>query len=106
MKITTKQWNLILLIIFAINFILIFIVYYQLKLEKDNCIDDPLKYGARKLTEANRAEFSCTCTLLSDKPNFVSPIITFDQYGMDVEYVRGESKKYETNFSLIEGMFG
>ena len=105
MKLTTKQWNWILLIIFLINTILILVCVYQVKLEKDNCIDAPLIYGAKKLTEANKAEFSCTCTLMSNKPNFVSPIVTFDQYGLNVEHVTRESKSYEYNFSKVEEMF-
>ena len=105
MKLTSKQWNLIAMSLFAITVILSGICVYQLKLEKDNCIDAPLQYGARKLTEVNEAEFTCTCTLLSDKPNFISPIITFDQYGMEVEHFVSESKKYEYKFSKIEEMF-
>lgn len=104
-KLTPKHWNRIVLGILVINFILIFIVFYQLKMEKDNCIDDPLIYGAKKLTEVNDAEFSCTCTLISESPLFISPIITFDRYGMNVKHVQGESKKYDSNISIIESMF-
>ncbi len=105
MKLTTKHWNLIAIGMCVVCFILIFICFYQLRMDKDNCISDPLIYGAKKVTEANNAEFSCTCTLISSKAGFISPIVRFDQYGLDVEHIKGESKYYESNTSIIESMF-
>ncbi len=105
MKLTTKHWNWIAMGMCVICFILIFICFYQLRMEEDTCISDPLIYGAKKVTEANNAEFFCTCRLISNKVDFISPIITFDQYGIDVKHVKGESKYYESNISIIESMF-
>lgn len=96
-----KQWNLLITSLFAITVILSGICIYQLKMEKDSCIRNPLIYGAKGLSESNNAEFSCTCSLAVK----VSPIVTFDQYGMDVKHIHGEGKNYEYNFSIIEDMF-
>ena len=97
-----KQWNLLIISLFITTVILSGICVYQLKLKKDNCINNPLIYGARELSEVNRAEFSCTCSLISDKPNFISPIVKFDQHGMYVEHVTEQKENLKYNLS---GMF-
>lgn len=49
---------------------------------KSECTMNPLIYGAKEISERNRANFSCTCML--DKPN--SPLVFFDSFGMNVDY--------------------
>lgn len=105
MTLSTKQLNLIIISLFITTVVLSGICVYQLKLKKDNCINNPLIYGARELSEVNHAEFSCTCSLISDKPSFVSPIVKFDQYGIDVKHVTEEIEQREYDFSGIEEMF-
>ena len=96
-----KYWNILIFSLFLITTILVIVCVYQIKLQKESCIQDPLIYGARKLSEANNAEFSCTCYLAVE----ISPIITFNQYGMNVEHISVETRGYETNFSKIKDMF-
>jgi len=96
-----KYWNILIFSLFLITTILVIVATYQLRIQKDTCLRDPLIYGAKRLSEVNDAEFSCTCYL--DVP--ISPMVMFDQYGMNVEHTTKETRGYETNFSKIKDMF-
>ena len=66
----------------------------------NECLGDPLLYGAGKLSKANNAEFSCTCGL--NKPN--SPIIIFDSKNMSVEFptnINQDPNLFKIDFNKI-----
>lgn len=85
-----KIINYLLIVLLVINLILILIVSLQVKKAQEECLKDPLVYGARKIKESNNAEFSCSCGLAI--PN--SPIITFNSERFNVE-----SPKTEDSYS-------
>lgn len=95
---TTK----VVISILLINLILIGIIFYQLKGKKDECINNPLIYGAKLLSKANDGEFSCNCYIIKGG-GYSSPKIYFDSQGMNVDYEKIEVNinRQDINFSLF-----
>ncbi len=91
--------NLIVIALLAVVLLVLLNLTITVQEESFQCINDPLGYGALKLTEANNAEFSCTCTLA--KPG--SPIIYFDSKDKSISYpnVQHSIEDYDFNFSLL-----
>lgn len=65
-----------------------------------SCLNDPLGYGAEKLTERNDAEFSCICHLAKEN----SPTIYFDSQGKNIQYPKSSSSNLISfeDFNLSE----
>ena len=74
--------NKILIVVLIVNILLIGVLAYFMQKAVNECLGDPLVFGAKKLTKSNDAEFSCSCSL--DKPN--SPFIFFNSKNFTVEY--------------------
>lgn len=92
--------NFIVIILLGLVMLMLLNLTITVKEESFLCLNDPLGYGAGKLSEANDADFSCTCGL--NKPN--SPIIYFDQEGKDIIYpeVDQSSKGYHLDFNFSD----
>ena len=89
--------NRVLISVLIFNIILIGFVAFFMNRAIDECLGDPLLYGAEKLSKLNNAEFSCSCSL--NKPN--SPLIFFDSKNMSVEYPN-DVGKFNFDFSSVE----
>lgn len=73
-----------LIIIIGMLSALILLIYIAItaKSEGNKCYADPLAYAAKKLTEANGAEFIGSGYFLKEN----SPIIKFDQYNVSIQF--------------------
>ena len=91
--------NLIVVTLLGIVLLVLLNLAITVKEESFQCINDPLGYGAIKLKERNKAEFSCTCSLA--KPN--SPILFFDSESKSIIYpkVQQSTEDFHFNFSEI-----
>jgi len=76
------ETNKILIIVLVVNILLIGVIAYFMQQAINECLGNPLLYGAEKFSKSNNAEFSCSCSLAV--PN--SPLIFFDSEFMSVEY--------------------
>lgn len=88
--------NKVLISVLIFNIILIGFTAFFMNRAIDECLGDPLLYGAGKLSKLNNAEFSCSCSL--NKPN--SPLIFFDSKNMSVEYPTSLSNSNNFNFDF------
>ncbi len=96
--------NKIIIFILLVNIILIGICLYQIKGKSTECINDPLIYGAKLLSESNNGEFSCNCYILpgEGEPSYISPKIFFNSQGIKVEYETPKNiYRQEVNFSFL-----
>ncbi len=98
-KNNTFSSNIMLILVILALGLMIYIATIA-RSDGGQCQLSPLTYGAEKATEANGAEFSCTCSL--QEPN--SPIIIFDRHEVRIEpSVVTNPRQYESlpdNFSL------
>ena len=92
--------NKILITVLMVNIILIGLIAFFMDRAVNECLKDPLLYGAEKLSKSNNAEFSCSCSL--DKPN--SPLIFFDSKNMSVQYPNSlsGSGNFKFDFNNLE----
>lgn len=73
--IVISQTAVIFLLLIAVV-ILFFILVIKIGGEGNQCITNPLVYGAMKLQEVNKFEVLCRCDLLADRP---SGVLWFDR---------------------------
>ena len=77
MKIENKH------ITIALIFLMVFVVLANVFLMKEGnqCLKEPLTYGAKKYSKSNSADFSCFCSLAIAN----SPRITVNKEGFNIE---------------------
>jgi len=97
MKDKTFDWIIFVSLLLCI--ILLFICMIQIKGRQGDCVRNPMVYGARKLSELNDAEFSCTCSIAK----IGSPIIKINSNEMKVERLYHQINSWE-NISLFNNI--
>lgn len=92
--------NFVVIMLLGIVMLILLNLTFTVQEESFMCMSDPLGYGAKKLSEVNNAEFSCTCGLNTAS----SPIIFFNQYGKEITYptVAQYSDDYTLNFNFSD----
>lgn len=90
--------DVVLMFVIMVAILLLFYDVTSHKDEKSLCVQNPLNYGAERLTKINNAEFSCTCTLNISN----SPIIYFDRKNFTVERpYNKDAISIDINFSKL-----
>ncbi len=63
----------------------IFIIYYYFNSKNNECVYNPLVYGAKELTKGTGYEFVGTGFFLNP-PNVKTPTVTFNSKNMSLSY--------------------
>ena len=92
--------NRFITVLLVVAIVLVVLANLFLMKEGNECLDNPLIYGAEKYSKANSANFKCQCSL--DVPN--SPLVRFDSEGLEVEdpyrAIREDIDTSQFNFSI------